>query len=438
MDTLKSLPMPELDKCDRTTLLAYFDNSWELEEMLMKSLVSDDGFYLNPDPLRNPVVFYLGHSPVFYINKLIQSGLTTQRINPDYEILFEIGVDPGSPEELEQAIEAINWPQVEDVWHYRENVRETITQLIRTCDLNLPITQTHPLWALIMGMEHNRVHFETSSMLFRQFPVEHLKCPETWHTAASTHELQDNKMVAIDKGIATLGKPHNSSTYGWDSDYGQRAVDVQPFLASQYMVTNGEFLQFVQANGYESREFWDDTSWQWKTDYQVSHPKFWIPKNGTYRYRALFEEIDLPLDWPVEVNYYEAVAYCRWQGEGTRLMTEAEWTMVVADCDHEQTFNLGLMFGSPSPVDSLAPSNHGLYDLRGNVWEWLSDSFNPLPGFKPHPLYEDASAPFFDNQHKMMMGGSWASNGSMASKSYRNWFRPSFYQHAGFRIVQDS
>lgn len=437
MDALKSLPILELDRCDRKTLLAYFDNSWELEEILMKSLVSDDSFYRNPDPLRNPIVFYLGHSPVFYINKLIQAELLTQRINPDYEILFEAGVDPDNPEQLEQAIETIDWPQVKDVWRYRDSVRDIITNLIRTCDLELPIDQTHPLWALIMGMEHNRVHFETSSVLLRQFPAEHLKRPKDWHYAETKNKAPANKMVAVSGGVASLGKPHNESTYGWDSEYGHRTVDVQPFMASQYLVTNADFLQFVQENGYENQAFWDEESWQWKTDYSVKHPKFWISQNGTYRYRALFEEIELPLDWPVEVNYYEAAAYCRWQGERTRLMSEAEWTLVAADCEDEQA-NLGLKFGSPSPVGSLAHSKttSGLYDLRGNVWEWLSDSFNPLPGFKPHPLYEDAAAPFFGDQHKMMMGGSWASNGSMAAKSYRNWFRPNFYQHAGFRTAK--
>ncbi|MBT9314304.1 5-histidylcysteine sulfoxide synthase [Leptothoe spongobia] len=438
MDSLKSLPTPQLDRCDRNTLLAYFDNSWELEEILMKSLVSDDSFYHNPDPLRNPIIFYLGHSPVFYINKLIQVGLIAQRINLKYEILFEIGVDPDSPEQLEQAISSIDWPNVENVWQYRDHVREVVTKLIRTCSLDLPINQTHPLWALLMSMEHNRIHFETSSMLFRQFPADHLKRPKPWQYAGSKNKKPDNKMITVSGGVASLGKSHNDSTYGWDSEYGHRTVELQPFMASQYLITNEEFLQFVQEDGYENQEFWDHESWQWKTDYKIQHPKFWRPQNGTYRYRALFDDIEFPLDWPVEVNYYEAIAYCRWQGEGTRLMTEAEWTMVAADCNNTQDFNLGLKFGSPSPVGDLAHSktSSGLYDLRGNVWEWLSENFNPLPGFKPHPLYKDIAAPFFDDQHKIMMGGSWASSGSIAAKSYRNWFRPNFYQHAGFRTAK--
>ncbi len=439
MDLLKSSQSPQLNKCDRQTLLNYFENSWELEEILMKSLVGEETFYINPDPLRNRLIFYLGHSAVFYINKLIRVGLLNQRINPDYEILFEIGVDPTTPEELDAAMQDVHWPEVEDVWQYRDKAKAEIAAVIQKTPLNLPIEQNHPLWALIMGMEHNRIHFETSSMLIRQLPVEKLERPECWQYATSDGKVPDNDMIGVAGGVAELGKPENAPTYGWDSEYGNRKVEVKPFLASKYLITNGEFLKFVDDNGYENRDLWDEESWDWKTQYNIKHPKFWIPSNGSYKYRAMFDEIDLPLDWPVEVNHYEAMAYCRWKGKGIRLMSEAEWNVAAANCEEDKDFNLNVKFGSPSPVGMLqnAENTSGLYDLRGNVWEWLSDDFTPLPGFKPHPLYEDYSALFFDTDHKIMLGGAWASTGAYASPSCRNWFRRNFYQHAGFRIAQD-
>ncbi len=440
MDLLKSIPSPPLDKCDRQTLLNYFENSWELEEVLMKSLVGEETFYTNPDPLRNRLIFYLGHSAVFYINKLIRVGLLNQRINPEYEILFEIGVDPQTPEELEAEIKDVQWPGVEDVWQYRDKAKAEVTGVIQNTPLNLPIEQNHPLWALMMGMEHNRIHFETSSMLIRQLPVDRVERPESWQYAVSHGSVPRNEMIRIAGGVVELGKPENAPTYGWDSEYGTRKVEVKPFLASKYLITNGEFLKFVEGNGYENRDFWDEESWGWKTQSHIKHPKFWIPSHGGYKYRAMFDQIDLPLDWPVEVNHHEAMAYCRWKGKGIRLMTEAEWNVAAANCESEQDFNLNVKYGSPSPVGSLenAESNSGLYDIRGNVWEWLSDDFTPLPGFKPHPLYEDYSAPFFDTQHKIMLGGAWASTGTYASPSCRNWFRRNFYQHTGFRIAQDN
>src|SRR5689334_16014823 len=128
INQLTSKPVPRLDDCSSQSLLNYFANSWELEEKLMRSLVKEDTFYLKPDPLRNPLIFYLGHSAVFYINKLIRVGLLEERINSQYETLFEIGVDPETPTELDAAIQGVNWPDVEKVWQYRDKAREAITK----------------------------------------------------------------------------------------------------------------------------------------------------------------------------------------------------------------------------------------------------------------------------------------------------------------------
>ena len=159
----------------------------------------------------------------------------------------------------------------------------------------------------------------------------------------------------------------------------------------------------------------------------------------------MFDEIAMPFDFPVEVNHHEAIAYCRWKGNNTRLMTEAEYHLATygtglssSKAEDNSGFNLNLKFASPSPVGYLdsAKSPSGLYDLRGNVWEWLSDRLTPLNGYQPHYLYENYSAPYFDNKHNMMAGGSWITSGTEAYPYYRNWFRPNFYQHAGFRIAR--
>ncbi|MDJ0601485.1 MAG: 5-histidylcysteine sulfoxide synthase [Crocosphaera sp.] len=445
MSSLKSELPVSLDNCSQDSLINYFQNSWELEDILMRSIIDDETFYINPDPLRNPLIFYLGHSAAFYINKLIRVELLQNRINADYEILFEFGVDPENAEELNQAIANINWPKVQEVWDYRYQAYEVILNIIKNTPLNLPIHNNHPLWALVMGIEHQRIHFETSSMLLRQLPTEKLNKPQGWQYAPSQGVPNKNNMVLVEEGTVKLGKAKDNPLYGWDCEYGDRLVKVKPFFASQYLITNGEFLEFVNSKGYENQAYWDEKSWQWKEENKIKNPKFWQSNNGKYFYRAMFNEMPLPLNWPVEVNYYEAIAYCRWKGEETRLMSEAEWNLATygsndnyqVDIQEVDDYNLNLKFGSPSPVGLLktAESNSGLWDLRGNVWEWLDENFNPLPGFKPHFLYEDNSAPFFDNNHKMMLGGAWVTQGTETLKYYRNWFRPNFYQHAGFRIV---
>ena len=448
MNSIKSTTPPKLDSCHadldfRQYILEYFKNAWEIEDLLMHSLVGEETFYSKPDPLRNPLIFYLGHTAVFYINKLVFVGLLEKPINFNYERLFELGVDPKKSEELDQAIAHINWPQLEDVWQYRKKVYQSVISLIEKTPLNLPIHQDHPLWALMMGIEHQRIHIETSSMLFRQLPTEKLRRPSNWQYAPTNGEVVENEMIEVSGGVVKLGKPEDDPTYGWDIEYGDRQVKVAPFVASKYLITNAEFLEFVKGGGYENQDYWTQESWHWKNENNIKHPKFWIPENGTsiYRYRAMFDAINLPLNWPVEVNHYEAMAYCSWRGKNTRLMSEAEYNLatygnsIKVEVDN---YNLNLKFGSPTPVGLLetAKNESGLYDLRGNVWEWLSDNLNPLSGYKTHQLYENYSAPFFNSRYNMMLGGCWITSGTETFRYYRNWFRPNFYQHVGFRIVQ--
>ena len=431
---IKSPLAPLLNKCDRQEVLDYFQNSWFLEDLLMKSIIDEATFYLNPDPLRNPLIFYLGHSAVFYINKLRQVNILDKSINSYYESLFEVGVDASTPAEINQ----INWPPLGKVWEYREQAYQVISEIIKNVPFDLPIYQNHRLWALMMAIEHQRIHFETSSMLIRQLPREKLKRPLGWEYAPSGGKIPDNQFREVKGGVVEIGKPKDSPYYGWDSEYGYLQVEVKTFLASQYKITNGEFREFVASHGYENPHYWDKLALEWREQYQVKHPKFWLKEQGNYQYRAMFDEIELPLDWPVEVNYHEAMAYCRWRGKGFGLMSEAQWNLATLGLETGvENYNLNLKFGSPSPVGMLAAneSSGGLFDLRGNVWEWIGDDFYALPGFASHYLYEDNAVPFFNDQHKMMLGGAWITTGSEALRFYRNWFRPYFYQHAGFRIV---
>ena len=438
-----------LHSCDRQDILVYFKNAWQIEDCLMKSLINPETFYLNPDPLRNLLVFYLGHSAVFYINKLIRVGLLTERLNPNFEVLFEIGVDPEKPDGISSIFASLRKAEVIQVWQYRQQVFDAICELIENMAIALPITQEQPLWALMMAIEHQCIHIETSSMLIRQLPVEKLQRPDSWQYAPANGYTKTNEMIEVTGGAVSLGKPQDSNTYGWDIEYGDRTVNIETFLAGKYLITNAEFLDFVKADGYKNQEYWSKQTWEWKTENNICHPKFWIPTEDRYEYRAVFDEIEMPFDFPVEVNHYEAIAYCRWKGNHTRLMSEAEWHLAtygttpsllspVTEADFD--FNLNLKFASPSPVGygDRVQSYSGLSDLRGNVWEWLSNNLTPFTGYQPHYLYESYSASYFDTKHNMMAGGSWITGGTEAGKYYRNWFRPNFYQHAGFRIARSS
>jgi 5-histidylcysteine sulfoxide synthase len=449
--SVSSLSPPILNDWTQESILAYFKNGWKLNEMLFRSITDESDFYSNPDPLRNPLIFYLGHTAAFCINKLKAVGFLEKGINEQFEKLFEIGVDPESEEDLASGLNKTQWPKVSEVWKFREEAFQVIEKLIKHTTLLGPITWDSPMWALMMGIEHDRIHFETSTMLFRQLDVDKVQRPEGWNYAASNQSEINNELISTESGSVTLGKRRDLPTFGWDNEYGELKVKVESFRASKYLVTNKEYFEFVDSGAFNQKEYWGEHAWHWKEIHEVKYPKFWVQTDAGFKYRAQFDELEMPWDWPAEVSHYEAMAYIRWKGNGARLMSEAEWNLISGDHDEKRThlmndpmfseeYNLNLKYGSPTSVGSTpgAINELGFADTYGNVWEWLHDDFYPLPGFKTHELYKNFSITFFDTFHAMMIGGSWATTGTATSKYYRLWFRRYFYQHAGFRVAYSS
>lgn len=400
---MRSLAPVKTHPLDPEELQAYFQNSWELYEWLFSSIREDDKLYINPDPLRHPLIFYLGHTAVFYINKMVLAGilLESDRINPRLELLFAKGVDPAKAEELGGKI----WPTVTETREYRRKAYDLLTNYISQIEPGQMVDSSHPLWSILMGLEHDRIHFETSSMLIRQYPVEWLQRPEGWDYAPVDVPVQENEWLDVPPGEVQLGKPLDFPTFGWDNEYGSLDLNVKGFQATRNLISNAEFKAFVDAGGYENKEYWSDEGWHWKEKFNINHPKFWVPGEDGFQYRAMFDNISMPDSWPAEVNAHEAVAYCNWVGNGARLMTEGEFQAIAQtamsqpfDLPFSDAFNLNLKFGSPSPVGMLqaAGSTLGFNDVWGNVWTWLSNDFYPLQGFETHPYYDDFSEPYMD------------------------------------------
>lgn len=442
MDGNKSLAAPLLNNLNKSDLQNYFVNSWNLYEKLLKTVTDKNVFYQNPDPLRHPLVFYLGHTAAFYINKLVLAGVLDKGIHSEFETLFATGVDPEVPEDLPTNIK---WPTLNAVYNYRQEVYEVLINLFQQFPKELSINPQNPLWAMLMGIEHERIHFETTTVLMRQLPVTILARPIDWDYAENAPVHSHNEFIEINSGTVEIGKKANVATYGWDNEYGYLKVEVPRFATSKNLITNDEFMHFVAEGGYKNPDYWSSQGWQWVQRYQVKSPKFWIHKNGNYGYRALFDEIDMPNSWPAEVNFYEAEAYCRWKGDHFRLMTEPEFNLMAQnvplinnDIIQMQNFNNNLKFFSPTPVGFFThgKTTEGINDVYGNVWQWVNNNFYPLPGFRVHSYYDDFSTPYFGAHHAMLLGGSWATTGTALSKYYRLWFRRNFFQHAGFRVVK--
>jgi ergothioneine biosynthesis protein EgtB len=258
-------------------------------------------------------------------------------------------------------------------------------------------------------------------------------------------------MVRVPEGRATLGlRRSDSNVFGWDNEFEQHSVDVPAFSMDRYKVTNGEFLEFMKASGYEKPSYWSKKDWEWRASAGVRHPGFWVKGEDGWHLRTMFSEIPLPLEWPVYVSHAEASAYARWAGRS--LPSEAQWQRAAygTQTGKERQYPWGdeppsaghgnFDFARWDPVSVAAhpegTSAFGVSDLIGNGWEWTSTPFGPFPGFEPFPFYRGYSADFFDHKHFVMKGGSPRTAACMLRRSFRNWFQSHYpYVYAGFRCV---
>ena len=138
------------------------------------------------------------------------------------------------------------------------------------------ITMQSPLWALVMSFEHERIHIETSSVLISELPLKYVRFPVGHMPPYFPHQKNSpmdpqagidypmNKMIPVEETEITLGKPITTPSFGWDNEYGHRSYQVPAFEASQFKVTNGEFLEFVKDGGYGASQFWSDVGWKWR------------------------------------------------------------------------------------------------------------------------------------------------------------------------------
>ena len=430
----------------RNEIREYFLKTWTLHEKLYSQLASDEVFYHRGDPLRHILLFYLGHTASFFINKLFLAKAIDSRINPEIESTFAIGVDEMSWDDLDN--KHYNWPQVNVVREYREKVKEVILKLIDETPLSLPIDWDSPFWIVMMGIEHERIHLETSSVLIRQLPLDELVSGKFGELCKESGEAPSNEMLTVTAGRVDMGKPQDHHLYGWDNEFGKHSEEISEFKATKYLASNQEFLEFVKDGGYKTESYWTEEGWNWCKFKEAEMPLFWRKEDENYRLRLVAEEIPMPWNWPVEVNYLESKAFCNWKsvktGKTYRLPTEAEWMRLYEyaeisdqlDWESEAPGNINLEhFASPCPVDKYEQGK-GFFDIIGNVWQWTETPITGFPGFKVHPMYDDFSTPTFDGMHNIIKGGSWISTGSEATKHGRYAFRRHFYQHAGFRMIE--
>lgn len=413
---------------DHEVLLARLLQAREESDAIFR-MVKPEAIYDRPIDARHRIIFYVGHLEAFDWN-LLSGPCNLSTFNPEFNHLFAFGIDPvGGKLPSDQPRD---WPRPEAVHEYRDRVRQSLDAALKSTEF--PDRGDGSFEFLMnVAIEHRWMHAETLAYMFHRLPFERKV------SRAVRRELPAGpftaKCVHVPAGRAQLGLHRESGAFGWDNEFEAHAVDVPEFTIDRYKVTNGQFLKFIESGGYDNRALWRDSDWEWKTTQEISHPAFWMRSGDGWAYRSMFDEVPLPLDWPVYVSHAEANAYARWQGMA--LPTEAQWHRAACGTPASSFDPPGDRW-DPAPVYAVnaGTSAFGVEGLFANGWEWTSTEFAPFRGFQPFACYPGYSANFFDGQHYVLKGGSVRTASCMLRPSFRNWFQP-WYQHvySGFRCV---
>jgi ergothioneine biosynthesis protein EgtB len=411
-----------------------------------------EALYDRPIAERNRIVFYIGHLEAFDWNLIAGQALGLGTAHTEFDHLFAFGIDPvggGLPQDKPS-----DWPRLSEINSYNLRVREGIDEILRSRSKASTRDWRYPEEVILnVAIEHRLMHAETLSYMLHQLSPERKIAPRGYQSRDSLPKTTVvPRMIEIPAGFATLGIRREGELFGWDNEFEEHSVHVPAFAIGSHNITNGEFLLFVREGGYEDRRLWSAAGWDWIKERQIGHPRLWFMRRNKWFYRAMFEEIELPLDWPVYVSYAEAAAYARFAGRslpseaqfhraayGTPEGTERSypWGDAAPDADRG---NFDFQRWDPVAVGSYpaGQSAFGLEGVLGNGWEWTSSCFAPLPGFEAFPFYRAYSADSFDNNHYVLKGGSQRTAACMLRRSFRNWFQPHYpYIYASFRCVSN-
>jgi iron(II)-dependent oxidoreductase len=258
--------------------------------------------------------------------------------------------------------------------------------------------------------------------------------------------------VLIDAGRFTMGT--DTEPWALDNERPAHPVDVPAFWIDAAPITNGQYLEFIDAGGYDDPRWWSERGWQHRQRASLTAPLHWMKESGVWLYNRFGRVDPVNPDEPVvHVCYFEAEAYAAWAGK--RLPTEAEWEKAARwdpatgrsrrypwgdDPPGPRHANLGQRHLTPAPVGAYpdGASPQGVHQLIGDVWEWTSSGFHGYPGFSAFP-YREYSEVFFGGDYRVLRGGSFGTDAAACRGTFRNWDHPIRRQiFSGFRCARDA
>jgi ergothioneine biosynthesis protein EgtB len=383
-------------------------------------------------PDASPVKWHLAHTTWFFETFILEPREAAQEggfrpFHPAFRVLFNSYYNGVGDKHPRPRRGLLTRPALHEVLAYRADVDRRIARLLAASP------HDHELAALVeLGVQHEQQHQELLltdvKHLLAQNPLypAYLDAPLT-----ASCPVQPLAWVGFDGGLADIGHAASGADPGFafDNELPRHRQYVAPFALASRLVTNGDYLEFIEAGGYRDPSLWLSEGWDKVASGEMAHPLYWQREGGAWREFTLHGVQALDPARPVtHVSLYEADAYARWRG--ARLPTEAEWEVAARD--------VAIPRGDPDLHPRPRPAGSaGLAQMFGECWQWTSSSYAPYPGFAPAVgALGEYNGKFMINQY-VLRGSSCATPHGHARASYRNFFPAgSRWQFTGIRLAR--
>lgn len=367
-------------------------------ENICQHLETED-YSIQPIIDVSPPKWHLAHTTWFFEQfVLVEFNPNFRVYHHDFAFLFNSYYNNAGNRVLRPNRGLMTRPTVEEVYQYRKYITREMSSFLDS-------EPSEAIKKIIeIGIYHEEQHQELLAYDIKYILGHQPTFPHIHVDYALQKESQDLTFLTVDEGIYKIG--HTSDTFCFDNELGVHKTYIQPFSIANKLVTNREYIDFIESGGYSNFNLWHAEGWDWIQQNQIKAPLYWhfFKEQWHYYHTNGFTEIDL--DLPVmNISYYEAFAYAEWKG--LRLPTEFEWEVA---------------------------SNKFRW---GQLWEWTASAYLPYPNFKKAAgALGEYNGKFMVNQH-VLRGASMATPKNHSRKTYRNFFHPNLrWMFSGIRLAK--
>lgn len=415
---------------EREKLLEEFVEVRRCTELICAPLSNED-LMLSVTEETSPPKWHLAHTTWFFDKFILEALIPEHEVNPEINFLFNSYYKSVGPHVQKVNRGLISRPSSKEILDYRNGVTDKVYQALISCEAHQYKSLKN---ILLLGVNHEQQHQELLLMdIKRNFFANPLRPRYEGHHLSPIENISKSEWQNIPSSLVEIGMPKKHIGFYYDNEGGQHKQWVDSFMLSSHLVTNGEYLDFIENEGYQNPLLWLSDGWDIKEKENWSAPLYWEKKDDSWWVMSLSGMIPLDLAAPVaHISYYEAQAFAEWKG--CRLPTEFEWE---AAAKQEQ---VGGQFLESGPHDPMtADLNFSRFSqIHGTLWEWTQSAY------LPYPKYESFSGGLSEYNKKFMCnqfvlrGGSCITPESHYRTTYRNFYYPYMrWQYCGLRLAKD-